>query len=68
MSPMKTLTFTTQSGQRVTILASIVTGMRRMNDATYGPRTAIDTSDRAIYLINEDEDAYETRVAAWTTG
>lgn len=62
---MKTLTFTCTSGQKVTILTSIVVGMRRMDDATYGPRTAIDTTDGAIYLISEDEGAYEARVAAW---
>ncbi len=62
---MKTITFTTQSGQRVTILTSTVIGMRRMNDETFGPRTAIDTNTGAIYTITEADEDYEARVEAW---
>lgn len=65
MSGMKTFTFTSTSGQKVTILTSLVVGMRRMNDATYGPRTAIDTLDGAIYTIIESDEEYEARVEAW---
>jgi uncharacterized protein YlzI (FlbEa/FlbD family) len=62
---MKTITFTTQSGQNVTILTSTVIGMRRMNDETFGPRTAIDTSTGAAYVVTESDEEYVARVEAW---
>ncbi len=62
---MKTFTFATQSGQQVTILASVVIGMRHMSDETFGPRTAIDTAQGAIYTITETKEEYQSRVSAW---
>lgn len=62
---MQTTSFTTNSGQHVTILMTIITGIRRMNDAAFGPRTAVDTTNGAIYLIDETDEQYAERIKAW---
>lgn len=63
---MKTFTFTTQSGQQVTIIASVVIGMRRVKDKSNGTFSAIDTAQGAVYVITETDEEYQARVADWT--
>lgn len=63
---MKTFTFTTQSGQQVTILHSIIIGMRRVKDKSNGTFSAIDTAQGAVYIITETDEEHQARVAAWT--